>query len=110
MPLVTALTERGSILPLYLGLIALGMVLALGSTEICAEFVAREQVQQSADQLALKAAAAKLDEVAVAAMTSKGMRLSSMSRPDSSTTELELCLPWKSWHGGSRLCARAKAR
>ena len=110
MLLVTALTERGSILPFFLGLIALGLVLALGSAEICAEFVAREQVQQSADQLALKAAAATLDEPSVAAMTTKGMRLTSLSRPDSSTTELELCLPWKSWLGASRLCARAKAR
>ena len=104
------MTERGSILPLFIGLIGLGLVLALGSAEICAEFVAREQVQQSADQLALKAAATRLDELSVAALTSKGMKLVSLSRPDSSTTELELCLPWKTLFGNSRLCAKANAR
>ena len=97
-------------MPLFLGLITMGLTLCLGLAEICAEFVAREQVQQAADQLALKSAAAKLDFAAASQLTTKGMSLASLNRLDSATTELVLCLPWRSVAGASQLCAKAKAR
>jgi hypothetical protein len=118
----SALAERGSMLPLFLGLAAVATLLSLGAAEICSVTIYREQVQQVADQTALVAAAEQLVEAGqvkskVSILTSNPeVIVDHYSLNPDHTAELRICGIWKSWlrlpglNLNQDVCAESAAR
>lgn len=101
MQKVFASSERGSMLPLFLGLVGIALVLALGATEICANYLVRQSLQEDTDQLTLLAVGSKFrnaEELASSiSMLNSKIRLRDFRVTDGQTVELSACLDWQGW-------------
>lgn len=116
----SASSERGSMLPLFLGLLTLGLVLAIGAAEICAVYTLRESLQQHADQTALVAANQGLqtaaDLISKVRSLTESARLENFRLVDGKTAEVQLCADWQGWlklpglNSKQVLCAWSAAR
>lgn len=107
-------------LPLFIGLVAVALVLALGATEICSMYLYRESMQESADQIALFAAQQKLQTGAdlaskISAIAGK-FSLANFQVLDGQTAEVKICGQWDGWFRlpglnlSQSVCVNAAAR
>lgn len=120
LPKDFASNERGSMLPLFIGLLTIGLVLALGASEVCSSYVLRENLQQHADQIALLAARDNLqsgeDLISKVRLLTDTARMTNFRLVDGQTAEVQLCADWQGWLKfpglGSKqvLCAWSAAR
>lgn len=96
-----ASTETGSMLPFFVGLIGLGVVLALGAAQVCASYTYRESMQQAADQVSLISVARKLKSSAEVEAKLKEISarfwLESFHILDGQTAQIRLCGSWVEW-------------
>lgn len=116
----SAYSETGSMLPMFLGVLALTILFALAGAMICSSYLFRESVQDAADQLALVAAHERLHSEQLLAprlaLLNETLRLRSLRTIDGRTVELELCGEWASWmrlpglSSKQTVCAQASAR
>jgi hypothetical protein len=115
-----ASSDRGSMLPLFLGLVALSLVLSLGVAEFGSMFILREKVQATADQIALKSSFSHLTNQAqvgdlLAGQDSK-FYLANFQILDGQTVELMLCGDWRGWIRlpglgfNTQVCAKSASR
>jgi hypothetical protein len=119
-PQVFASTDQGSMLPLFIGLAAVSLVLCLGVAEFGSTFILKQQIQMSADQVALKSAANNLTSLAdVASLVVKQnskLRLVDFQMLDGKTQELRICGDWQGWLTmpgldlKTQLCANSASR
>jgi hypothetical protein len=115
-----ASTDRGSMLPFFVGLIGLSLVLALGAAQVCASFILRESMQQAADQLALISIAKNLkssaDVEAKLQELSTRFSLAYFEIGDGQTAQIRLCgrgVGWMTVPGFSAdrdICVNSAAR
>jgi hypothetical protein len=119
-PRVFVSTERGSMLPLFIGISALSLLLALGASEVCGSFTYREAMQQTADQVSLVAVARQLRtssevEASLYSLTAR-YRLDSSRFSDGHTAEIRLCGTWTGWlklpgiSSSQEICVNSAAR
>lgn len=120
LPRVFASGDRGSMLPLFVGLLAVGMVLSLGAAEVCSSFTFREALQQYADQLSLIAVKERIqnpnDALSKLRTITDRFTLANFQVTDGQTAEIQLCGDWQGWlklpglNAKKTLCARSAAR
>jgi len=120
LPRASVLAERGSMLPLFLGLVAISGCLALGLAEVCSSYIFRESIQELADQTALISASKGLKTTVEAspelAKLSKRIQLAEYQLVEGKTVELKLCGAWQGWlklpglNLQKQVCASAAAR
>jgi len=116
----TAWADRGSMLPLFVGLAAISGVLSLGLAEVCSSYVYRESVQVVADQVALVAAAKALSTADQAAIElnriSTTLQITEYRLGAGQTAEVKVCGKWQGWvklpglNRQSAVCATSAAR
>lgn len=114
------MTERGSMLPLFIGVSAFSLVLALGATQICFSFIFRQAMQESADQVALVAKSRGLTSAKpVAELLFKldpNLSLGEFRIMDSKTVEIRVCGTWNKWlelpiyPASTQVCLESAAR
>jgi uncharacterized protein YacL len=107
-------------LPLFIGISALSLVLALVATEVCASFTFRVAMQQTADQVSLVAVARQLRTSAEVEDSlyslSTRYRLDSSRFIDGQTAEIRLCGTWTGWlklpgfSSSQEICVNSAAR
>jgi hypothetical protein len=107
-------------MPLFAGLVAVGVLLSLGAAEVCTSYLVRESIQEDADQLALVALRANLKtpELLGAKLGELNPKLQLMDFrfADGSTVEVRVCGEWQGWvrlpgfGTKQNICADAAAR
>lgn len=99
--LASASSDRGSMLPLFLGLTAISLVLSLGIAELASAHLFRQSIQGISEQLALKAAYDKLDAQTSAKQLlvelNPKLELSEFKILDGKTVQLTVCGNWLGW-------------
>lgn len=117
---VSVCSDRGSMLPLFLGLLALGTVLSLGASHICQSYIFRESAQDSADQLALWALQQNIKTVeqlgGKLSELNQKVTLTNFKLSDGKTYEVRVCGSLPGWlkfpglNSTQTICAEAAAR
>ncbi len=112
--------DRGSMLPLFLGLIAVSLVLCFGIAEFGSMFIFRQQIQSTADQVALKSSFSNLtSQVQVSELVARQnskLYLTQFQVLDGQTVELKICAEWQGWFrlpgldSKAQLCATSASR
>lgn len=116
----SALTDSGSMMPLFVGLAATSLVIALGAAEVCASYLFRENLQASADQLALVSLQQQVQDSPQAAKLLAALESRASLRDfritDGATVELKVCSDWQGWlrleglGGKQTICVESAAR
>lgn len=116
------MAERGSILPLYLGLAAFGLTLLLFVSQFVSAITFRESLNEYADQSALLLASSPelSQSQLLARLRALGLAVEVKSAEASvgsdSTATVRLCATWISWvklpgiSGAQEICQSASAR